>query len=171
MTTDYSYVAAYDVRNALWQEIEENGLLDINDYYADGFSEPLLPIIPAQQVPEFNNLLPGKTYIIYDIMQKNYGVQWWMSQETITFEITSTSAAEIQTLNNLISDMFRRYDSSAKDINLKLNPESPYNFHYFRLVSADPVQSFQTEGGLMMGVISLDYSYSRDLDPVTGRYL
>jgi hypothetical protein len=171
MTADYSHVAAYDVRNVLWKEIEDLGILDINDYYADGFSNPLLPIIPAQQVPEFNNLLPGKTYIIYDIMQKNYGVQWWMSQETITFEITSTSSAEIQTLINLILDLFRRYDSSAKDINLKLDHSSPYNFHYFRLVSADPVQSFQTEGGFMSGIVSLDYSYSRDLNPVTGRYL
>jgi len=168
---DYTYVAAYDVRNVLWQELQDAELFDINDYYADGFPEPILPIIPSQQVPEINNLLPGKTYIVYDILQKNYGVQWWMSQETITFEITSTSHPEIQTIVNLITDVFRRYDTSAGEVNLKLDPSSPYIFHYFKLISADPVQSFQTEGSFMTGVVTIDYSYSRDLDPVTGRYL
>jgi hypothetical protein len=168
---DYTYVAAYDVRNVLWKELQDEGFFEINDYYADGFAEPLLPIIPSQQVPEFNNLLPGKTYIVYDILQKNFGVQWWMSQETITFEITSTSQPEIQSLINFIIDLFRRYDTSAGEVNLKIDPASPYTFHYFKLVSADPVQSFQTEGGFMTGVVTIDYSYSRDLDPVTGRYL
>jgi len=168
---DYTKVASYDVRKVIWQELQDAGLFNENDYVADGFAMPLIPIIPSQQVPEFNNLLPGKTYIVYDIMQKNYGVQWWMSQESMTIEITSTSPEEIQTVSNLMVDVFRRYDKSASEVNLKLDPESPYNFHFFKLVSNDPVQSFQTEGGMMTGVMTIDYVYSRDLDPVTGRYL
>lgn len=169
--TDYTYVAAYDVRSVIWQELQDAGLLKAKNYLADGFSEPLVPIIPAQQVPEFNNLLPGKTYIIYDTALKNYGVQWWMSSESMTFEITSTSAPEVQTLVNFIIDVFRRYDKSASEVNLKLDNSSPFTFHYFRLQSADPVQSFQTEGGFVTGLVTIEYAYTREVDSNTGRYL
>jgi hypothetical protein len=171
MTTDYTKVAAYDVRKILWQELQENNLFDENNYYADGLYDPLIPIIPAQQVPEFNNLLPGKTYIIYDIAQSHTGVQWWMSEETINLEITSINAAEIQTLINFITDVFRRYDISAKEANLKLDSNSPFTFHFFRLENADPVQAYHSEGGFMSGTLSISYAYTRELDPNTGRYL
>lgn len=168
--TDYSKVASYDVRKVLWEELQANNMIDPTNYYADGFIEPLLPIIPAQQVPEFNNLLPGKTYLVYDVFQKNYGVQWWMSEESITFEIISTSSNEIQTIINFMIDLFRRYDLSARDINLQLITDSPFNFHFFRLQSADPVQSFQNEGGFMSGVLTIDYAYTRETNSDTGRF-
>ena len=166
----YDKIAVYDIRKVLWQELQYEGLIDINDYYADGFSTALIPIIPAQQVPEFNNLLPGKTYIIYDVLQKNFGVQYWMSQETVTFSVTSTSSSEIQSIIAFITDFFRRYDKSAGDVNLRLVEGSPFTFYWFNLETADPVQAFQNEGGLMTGLVSIRYAYSRDLDPLTGRY-
>lgn len=169
--TNYKYVASYDIRKALLNELIDKNLIDLNDYYADGFQDALEPIIPAQQVPEFNNLLPGKTYIIYDVVQRNTGVAWWMSEETITFDITSRSQTEIQTFINLITDVFRRYDRAAKDVNMVLSPTSPYIYYYFKIDSADPVQAFMDEGGFMSGLVSVTYSYSRELDPDTGRYL
>jgi hypothetical protein len=169
--TDYSYVASYDVRKVIWSQLQDEGILDYNDYFADGIADSLVPIIPAQQVPEFNNLLPGKPYIIYDIVQRHTGVQWWMSEETITLEIVSRNPNQIQTIINFLIDLFRRYDLAAKDFNLSLVDGSPYNYHYFRLESADPVQSFQNEGGFMSGVLSIAYSYTRETDPETGRYL
>ena len=169
--TDYSYVASYDVRKALLRELQEQGMYDPNDYYADGFIDPLEPVIPAQQVPEFNNLLPGKSYIIYDIVQNHTGVHWWMSEEVITFDVTSRDSAQIQSIVNLITDIFRRYDLSAKDVNLKLSTSSPYVYHYFRLDSSDPVQAFQDEGGFMSGLISITYGYTREVNSETGRYL
>lgn len=168
--TDYAKVAVYDVRNTLWQELQDANLLDPNNYYADGFSSPLIPIIPAQQVPEFNNLLPGKTYLIYDLIQSGVGVAWWMSQETITFTIVSRDSTEILAISNLITDVFRRYDKTAKDINLQLSSTSPFTFHFFRLDSSDPIQAFHDEGGFMSGIISVTYAYTRELNSNTDRY-
>ena len=168
--TDYQKVALYDVRDMLWKELQDAKLLDPNDYYADGFSTPLIPIIPAQQVPEFNNLLPGKTYLIYDIVQNSVGVAWWMSQETITFTIVSRDSKEILTISNLITDVFRRYDKTAQEVNLQISPTSPFIFRFFRLDSADPVQAFHDEGGFMSGIISITYAYTRELNSNTDRY-
>lgn len=170
MTVDYKYVASYDIRKALLNELQNKEIININEYIADGFNLPLEPVIPAQQVPEFNNLLPGKTYIIYDVAQRNMGVQWWLSEETITFDIVSRDPAEIQTIINIAVDLFRRYDLSAREINLSLSSNSPYVYHYFRIESADPVQAFSNEGGFMNGMISIAYSYTREVDYLTGRY-
>jgi len=168
---DYTRVASYDVRYFLWQELQNAGLLSSNDYYADGFTQPLVPIIPAQQVPEFNNLLPSKPYIIYDVMQKGFGSTWWISEETMTFEITSVNPNQIQTIINFIIDLFRRYDKSAGDVNLELTAGSPYRFLWFNLESADPVQAFQNEGGFMTGMLTIHYAYTRETDSNTGRYV
>ena len=169
--TDYTYVASYDVRSVLWEELQAAGILNKNDYMADGFNEPLVPIIPAQQIPEFNNLLPGATYITYNIVQKNYGVQWWMSHESMIFEIISRDAKQIQTITNFMVDLFRRYDLSAKDINIQLTPNSPYQFFFFKIETTDPIQPFTDEGGYMSGDITINYSYTRTVDEITGRML
>jgi hypothetical protein len=171
MTPDYTKVASYDIRKVLWQELQNAKLFNEQDYYADGFFSPLVPIIPTQQVPEFNNLLPGKPYLTYDILQRHGGVQWWMQEEMMSFGVTSTDENQIQTVINFMIDLFRRYDQSAKEINLELVSDSPFTFHFFHLESADPVQPFKNEGGFMTGLISIVYSYSREADGQTGRYL
>ena len=87
--TDYKILAAAEIRKYIWDNIKEAEILDENDYYADGFNTALIPIIPTQQVPEFNNLLPGKTYLIYDFEIKTIPVQWWMTEESMTITTIS----------------------------------------------------------------------------------
>ena len=45
MTVDYSYVAAFDVRNAIWTELQNAGLLNSKDYMLSliHISEPTRP--------------------------------------------------------------------------------------------------------------------------------
>jgi hypothetical protein len=168
--SDYTKIAVYEVRDIIWKELQDAGILDIKDYYADGFTVPLIPVIPAQQVPEFNNLLPGKTYIIYDILQSGVGVNWWMSQETITLTIVSRDTKETLVIINMLTDIFRRYDRTAKEVNLQISQNSPFRYHFFRLDSADPIQAFHDEGGFMNGIISITYAYTRELNSDTDRY-
>jgi hypothetical protein len=169
--TDYSYVASYDVVKVLWQELQDNNLLSSSNYFADGFTQALIPIIPAQQVPEFNNLLPGKTYIVYDIVQKNLGTQWWISEDIITFNITSRNPVEIRTMINWMIDFFRRYEKTAVEFNKLISTTSPYKYLYFHIDSVDPVQAFHDEGGFMNGMISITYAYVREVDQGTGKYV
>jgi hypothetical protein len=172
MTPDYTKVASYDVRSFLWSQLQSSGLFNAATYTADGFTTPLIPILPAQQVPEFNNLLPGKTYIIYDVAQSHArNTNFWMFEESMTFEITSRNPTEIQTIVNFFIDLFRRYEKSATDINVTLVAGSKFNFLWFAVDSADPVQSFQNEGGFMNGVVTIRYAYTREIDGGTGRYL
>ena len=175
MTVDYSKVAVFDVRNAMWASLQSAGILNSNDYVAEGFTTPLIPIIPSQQVPEFNNLLPGKTYMTYDIVQKSYGTQWWISEETMVMQIVSRSNSQILTIINFLTDLVRRYELSAIDVNSAASSSgSPFKFLYFRLESASPVQPFIDEGGFMSGDFSFVYTYTRQVDEGisnTGKYI
>lgn len=176
MTVDYTRIAAFDIRDFMWSQLQEAGLFDPNDYNADGFDTLLVPIIPSQQVPEFNNLLPGKTYITYDIIQKNYGVQWWISDENMVLQIISRDNGQIIAISNFLTDLFRRYEFSAGDINFAAESSgSPFKFLYCRLESANPVQPFIDEGGFMSGDFSINYTYTRSVDEGTvansGRYI
>ena len=168
---DYTRIASYDVRQAILTELKSHGYFKTQDYMADGLTLPLEPMIPAQQIPEFINLLPGKPFIVYDVVQKIRSVQWWILEDSMTLEIASTNAKDIQTMINILIDLLRRYDQSANDINLNLATTSPFKFHFFHIDSTDPVQSFQNEGGLMSGVLTFSYSYSREVDSNTGRYI
>lgn len=168
--TDYNKIAAYDIRKVMWEELVNSGIFDPNDYYPDGFSDPLIPIIPSQQVPEFNNLLPGKTYITYNVVQKRYGVQWWISTESFIMEIVCRDSAELQKISNFLMDIFRRFDITATEVNLQLDPESPFTFLWFNVESIDAVQPFLNEGGYMTGDMSIGYAYTRDVDSLNGRF-
>ena len=35
---------------------------------------------------------------------------------------------------------------------------------------SDPIEPFENEGGFMSAPISIQYAYSREVDPITGRY-
>jgi len=178
MTTDYSRVAVSDIRNVIWDQLQSYGILNSNDYIpsaSNGFTTPLCPIVPSQQVPEFNNLLPGKTYITYDILQRNTGVQWWISEEAMVMRVISRSTSQILTIINFLTDFARRYELSAADINsYAQKTSSPFKFLYCRLDSADPLQPFEDEGGFMVGDFSFVYTYTRSIDSSasnTGRYI
>jgi len=168
--TDYTRVASYDVTSAIWTELQNAGLFNSNDYLPDGFDVPLIPIFPAQQIPEMNNLLPGKPYFTYDVSQKNFNTQFWIVQEEMTLEFVSRNNAQINTVLNFLLDLLRRYEKSATDINVDV-AGSPYRFLYFKIDSTDPVQAFTDEGGYMSAVFTFTYSYTREVDQGTGRYL
>ena len=108
--TIYDKQASADIRRYIWDAIQQEEILNELDYYVENMPLPLVPIIPTQQVPEFNNLLPGKTYMIYDFEVKVVPVQWWMTEEAFTLTVISQNYEVINQITNLVHDLFRRYD-------------------------------------------------------------
>lgn len=159
--TVYAKVASSQIRSYIWSKIAEAKILDIQNYYADGFDAPLIPIIPSQQVPEFNNLLPGQTYLIYEFEVKTVPVQWWMTEEMMTISVMSQNFEDVNEITNLLHDLFRRYDESAKDINDFLGGTSNFIFHHTLIDSIVSAEPYSSEGNYQIGSISFSYSYSR----------
>ena len=164
MTVDYKDTAVSKVRNFLWDQLVANELLDPQDYLADGFTGLLVPVIPAQQVPEFNNLISGKTYIVYDFDIAGYGEEFWMCEENVLFSIFSTSYQQVVELTNFMVDLFRRMDESAKDVNFALLSTDVFKFFYITINSASSPTPMTEEGGNYMGQVDITYKYSRHLD-------
>lgn len=169
MAADYNSLAIYEINSFLWEKLQTANLFDKNEYYVGEFADFVIPIIPAQQIPEFNNLIPGKSYIVYDYETKPTLEHWWITEEVITYSVLSQSYDQINKILNFMSDTLRRYDDSAKDINNFVTASSNFNYHYLyldRLLSPEP---FQTEGGFMLGQADICIQYTRKLDQ-SGRF-
>jgi hypothetical protein len=166
---DYTKTAVGEVRAFLWENLKADNILNENEYIADGFIHPLVPIIPAQQVPEFNNLISGKPYIVYDFEVGAYDSDYWICEENLILYIISTDYGKsVQILNYLI-DLFRRMDDTARDVNSSLNSDT-FKFHYFYVNRMESPLPMEEEGGNQISTADISYKYSRRIGS-NGRFL
>ena len=169
MTANYADTAVSKIRSYIWDNLLISKIMKESDYVADNFITPLVPIIPTQQVPEFNNLIGNKTYIVYDFEVMDYDDQWWICQENLILTIVSNDYGKIVEITQFLVDLFRRTDESAVDINNWQDSLSKFKFHTFILKSASSPVPVTEEGGRQFGSVEITYKYSRNLDS-TGRF-
>jgi len=167
--TNYNKQTSADIRKYIWDSIKAAEILDENDYYVDNITDPLIPIVPAQQIPEFNNSLPGKTYMLYDFEVKQIPVQWWLVEESFTLTIISQNYEVINQIASLMQDLFRRYDESAVDLNVYLGSNTEFLYHNIMIDSIFSPEPFGNEGDYQVGSVVFSYNYSRKTDP-KGRF-
>lgn len=167
--TDYAKTAVGEVRSFLWDNLKSDNILNENDYIADGFIHTLVPIIPAQQVPEFNNLISGKPYIIYDFEVGSYDSDYWICHENLILYIIAADYGKgVQILNYLV-DLFRRMDNTAQDVNAS-SVSDTFKFHYFYVNKAESPLPMEEEGGNQISTIDISYKYSRRIGS-NGRFI
>lgn len=166
--TNYADSAISKVRDFLWSNLVNDEILNPNDYIADGFLKPIVPIIPTQQVPELNNLIGNQTYIVYDFDISSYSDQWWICEETALFSIISNDFSKIIEIINYMVDLFRRLDDVGKEINASLPSGTKFKFYYVSLDSATSPSPYMEEGGRQIGQVGIRYEYSRLL--TNGRF-
>jgi hypothetical protein len=158
---DYTAMAFSNIRSYIWAQLQAEEILDADDYWVDKMNTKLNPIIPSQQIPEFQNLLPGVPYIIYDIETVDYGQQFWICEEVATLTIVGDGYLKIYSISELIKDLFRRYDASAYDLNNNLIDKS-FRFlktHVSGILSPD----IGAEADNQTASIELTYCYTRNL--------
>jgi hypothetical protein len=166
--TNYNIDAMYEIRKHLWRELQLNNMLDPNSYYSDNLGEAIIPIIPVQQAPEMSQFLSGKTHIVYDKIGSTYEENWMICCEKISFTIYSVDHAEINAIRNMMMDVFRRMDDSARDLN---NSKSTNKiiFHNTMIVDMSPTEPSEELAGFLAADIILEVKYSRTVG-ATGRF-
>lgn len=164
---DYGKLAFSTVRKLLWQELKSAGILSEQDYWAESFNSHLNPIIPSQQVPEFQNLLPAVPYIVYDVETMMYSSEYWICEEEAMFTVVTNDYGKNFEILELIKDLFRRYDQSAQDLN-QIETGS-FKFLEVYLTGLMSPEYGEDEGGLVVGVARISYKYVRDILP-SGRF-
>lgn len=160
---DYTKIAFSSVRSYLWDNLKSSNVLDDNDYWVESMGVKLNPIIPSRQIPEFQNLLPGVPYIIYDIETLDYGEEFWITDELVTFTIVGTDYGKLHEISQLIKDLFRRYDISANEIN---NHSSNSTFRFLKTyITGMMSPSIESESDVQSAIVEITYCYTRDIGP------
>jgi hypothetical protein len=168
MTVDYSIDAMYEIRRHLWEELTLSKLIKASEYYIENTGSEIIPIIPVQQQPDLNQFLSGKAHIVYDKIGMSYEENWLICCEKLLFTIYSVDVSEINAIRNLMIDVFRRMDDSAKDLNLSRGTDKLI-FHNTMVVETTPTEpSMELQGFLSTDVI-IEVKYSRTTDRL-GRF-
>jgi len=166
---DYTQNARTVLNSFLWSELQSEGILKSKNYRPDGSTKALVPIVPVQELPEFNNLISDQPYILYDYEVEGYGDQWWICEERMLYSIVGTSISKISEITEFMIDLFRRLDDSGKDVQLSNSKDDILRFYSIGLQSATAPTPFESEGGRMIGTVEITYKYSRILDD-SGRF-
>lgn len=170
MTVDYKADAMLEVRKYLWESLATIGIFDEDDYYSDNIGTAIVPIIPVQQQPELNQFLSGKKHIVYDKVGMSYEENWVICCEQILFTIYSTDVSEIAEIRNFMTDLFRRIDESARDINRWDNLSDNFKFHTIFISDISATTPSEELQGFLSADVILEIKYSRFSD-INGRFL
>lgn len=157
---DYSIDAMYEIRRHLWNEIVSNDIIDPSDYYLENISSEIIPILPVQQQAEMDQFLSGKTHIVYDKISTSYEENWMICTEKMLFTIYSTDYNQINTIRNLMIDVFRRMDDSAKDLNASRSTDK-LKFHSTYVAEITPTDPSEEMQGFLASDVILEVKYSR----------
>ena len=170
MTANYKLDAMLELRKFLWSKLKLASIFDETDYYSDNIEETIVPIIPVQQSAELNQFLSGKKHIVYDKIGISYEDNWLVCCEQVLFTIYSTDVSEINEIRNFMTDLFRRVDESARDVNNWTSLSDKFQFYSIFIADMSPTApSEELQGFLSMDIV-LEIKYSR-LSDSNGRFI
>jgi hypothetical protein len=170
MTANYKLDAMFEIRKYLWENLVEYNIFDEDEYYSDNLSQTIVPIIPVQQSAEMNHFLSGKKHIVYDKVGMSYDDNWLICCEQILFTIYSTDVSEIVEIRNIMTDLFRRMDDSAREVNRSGYINDKFKFHSIYIADISPTEPSQEIQGFLSSDLTLEVKYSRITDQ-DGRFL
>lgn len=170
MTVNYKLDSLSEIRKYLWDQLATIGIFDEDDYVSDGIGTKIIPIIPVQQQPELNQFLSGKKHIVYDKIGMSYDTTWMICDEQALFTIYSTDVSEISEIRNFMTDLFRRMDESAQDVNKWDQISDKFKFHTIYISDISPTSPSEELQGFLSADVVLEIKYSRMIDS-GGRYV
>ena len=167
---NYKLDAMIELRKYLWQKLKDANIFTGSNYYSDNIGDEIVPIIPVQQAAELNQFLSGKKHIVYDKIGMSYEDLWAICCEQILFTVYSTDISDINEIRNFMTDLFRRVDESAKDVNNWTSLSNKFQFYSIFIADMSPTApSEELQGFLSMDIV-LEIKYSR-LSDSNGRFI
>ncbi len=177
MPADYSLSAAKIIIDYLWANLKSTNILSQDDYQLDLINQVdlpndgLVPIIMSQQDMINYDALDGKTHIVYDWVSDGYEENWLICRDSMMFTIYSKYPTKILEIQNLILDLFRRMDDSARDLNNTLSNTSPFIFYSFSLADMLSPEPQREKSGWFAAQAVIRYKYGRQISSSTGRFV
>ena len=169
MTVNYKLDSMLEIRKYLWEQLSTIGIFDEANYYSDNIGDTIIPILPVQQQAELNQFLSGKKHLVYDKVSSSYDNMWYICNEQILFTIYSTDVSEINEIRNFMTDLFRRMDESAQDMNRWVGISDKFKFHSIYISDISSTTPSEELQGFLSTDIILEVKYSRITNGV-GRF-
>jgi hypothetical protein len=170
MTANYKLDVISEIRKYLWSQMVTIDIFNENDYYSDNLMDVIIPIIPIQQSPEMSQFLSGKKHLVYDKIGLSYEDNWMICNEQVLFTIYATDVSEINEIRNFMTDLFRRMDESARDVNRWSGISETFKFFSIYLSDISPTSPSDELQGFLSADVVLEIKYARILDRF-GRFL
>jgi hypothetical protein len=174
--TNYEVTAVHGLNKYIWHKLStgDNPVIDPARY-----ENGLIPLIPTQQAPTFNNMTDqkggsgGVPFIIYHSTTPALSQNFYIKMEHVMFTVYSNKTSEINAICSLIKDELHRWDYSAEDVNdyidsLTTDPNyndySKFAYKAISVVNGNAGLPTNSEAGRMSGTVSLRVSYTEDTD-------
>lgn len=162
MSVDYKKSAIYIVRGYLAEQLFAAGVLNEGDYYLTGFNDPLNPIIPVQDLPEFSDEISDKTYLVYDLITEVDPIQYWARKDEVTLVVMSDKTSKHLEVIEFFTDKMSKADLTADAVNAyAVTKSSPFRFESFNVIEAAIGEPTKEEAGKRPSPIVVSYSYRR----------
>lgn len=171
--TDYRTTGVHYVNNWLWENLKRLEYTDypatsvtrvFDKYFVDnGTAEvPLTPIIPSQQVPEFNDIAGGAPFIVYNYIIRP-SPDLWGYTEQCAYIIYDDNEERLRAIFHRMVDLLRRQDWTAVNINAGLTGAGKsFDFKFVNVVGATGPDQFSQEGGRQGALVSISYDFTVD---------
>lgn len=136
----------------------------------------LIPIIPTQQVPVFNDMPSGLPFLVYTFLVAGYDTSLWANVEQVTYRIFSDDERRLRQVTNYLVDLCKRYEWTAEDINdwVDNNPtlfpmdddDQKVEFKFVQVVGATSPEPTGQEGGRQFSTVTIRMVFTH---PVTNQ--
>lgn len=167
MTADYRTVGAHQINKWLWSKLKDweyKTSTKAFDAYGTATGKiNLVPIIPAQQLPEFTNISGGAPFIVYAYTRSTSAKSFHMHSERATFVVYDNDEERLRAVHGYVFDLLRRLDVTADEINTYLGGSSVFSFKFVQASMASSPEPFTQEGGRQGATISISYDYTLEL--------
>src|SRR6476661_3025998 len=98
----YDLNGVHVLNKYIWTQLQSKGLMSAADY------NNLVPIIPTQQEPVFNDMTAGKPFIVYTYLVSAYDTDIWANIEQVTYRIFSDDERKLRQISNFLIDLCKR---------------------------------------------------------------
>ncbi len=169
----YDLAGAHVLNKFVWSELTK----EFPAYMSKDRYQNLVPIIPSQQVPVFTEMGSNHPFIVYTYTKTGYSCDFWDHTEQMAYTIHSENERYLRQLTNFISDLLRRYDETAMEVNDFVygastpvdSDDRKFDFKYVTVTGAMGPEPFTTEGGRQAATVNMRYAYT--LNEETKRFM
>jgi hypothetical protein len=151
-----------DLRKWLWAELQSKGIVSASNYNITG-KGLIVPIVPVQQQKELIDQVGGKPFITYDVVGEPVpSGLWYITCEQVLFTVWCEDFKTARAIRQLMYDMFRRQDESARD----LNETTTSDFGYLNVTVVENrwINAERSTTGRLAFDMIIEVKYVRNLD-------